>query len=129
MAKQPPDDPLRQTALEKVGDLVPHTCTIVRDGYNRDRFPARRLVLGDLIVLATGDCVPAKVLPRGQHRPPHGRELAHWGARPRVQAGRGTDRAGGVRGGDIPSAHGAGEFGRVVDLMGRKLGGLGGLVM
>lgn len=50
-----------EKALEKLGDLVPHTCTVVRDGRAMDHFPAVDLVVGDLIVLSTGDRVPADV--------------------------------------------------------------------
>lgn len=50
-----------EKALEKLADLVPHTCTVLRDGRARDRFPARELVVGDLIILSTGDRVPADV--------------------------------------------------------------------
>lgn len=48
-----------ERALEKLADLVPHTCTILRDGHARDHFPAKELVVGDLVLLATGDRVPA----------------------------------------------------------------------
>ena len=48
-------------ALEKLADLVPHTCTVLRDGRAHDRFPAKELVVGDLVVLTTGDRVPADV--------------------------------------------------------------------
>jgi Ca2+-transporting ATPase len=51
----------REIALEKLADLVPHTCTVLRDGRAHDRFPARELVVGDLVVLTTGDRVPADV--------------------------------------------------------------------
>mmetsp|Transcript_78 Transcript_78/g.110 ORF Transcript_78/g.110 Transcript_78/m.110 type:complete len:1125 (+) Transcript_78:220-3594(+) len=50
-----------EKALEKLGDLVPHTCTVVRDGRAMDHFPAVDLVVGDLVVLSTGDRVPADV--------------------------------------------------------------------
>ena len=50
-----------ERALEKLADLVPHTCTILRDGHAKDHYPARQLVVGDLILLATGDRVPADV--------------------------------------------------------------------
>ena len=50
-----------EKALEKLADLVPHTCTVVRDGRAMDHFPAVDLVVGDLIVLSTGDRVPADV--------------------------------------------------------------------
>ena len=50
-----------EKALEKLADLVPHTCTVVRDGRAMDHFPAIDLVVGDLIVLSTGDRVPADV--------------------------------------------------------------------
>jgi len=50
-----------EKALEKLGDLVPHTCTVVRDGRAMDHYPAVDLVVGDLVVLSTGDRVPADV--------------------------------------------------------------------
>jgi Ca2+-transporting ATPase len=48
-----------EKALEKLADLVPHTSTVLRDGRVLDGFPAKELVVGDLILLATGDRVPA----------------------------------------------------------------------
>mmetsp|Transcript_17087 Transcript_17087/g.32320 ORF Transcript_17087/g.32320 Transcript_17087/m.32320 type:complete len:1098 (-) Transcript_17087:51-3344(-) len=48
-----------EAALEKLSDLVPHVCTVMRDGQVRDHYPAKDLVLGDSIVLSTGDRVPA----------------------------------------------------------------------
>ena len=48
-----------EAALEKLADLVPHTCTVLRDGRVLDGFPAKELVVGDLVLLATGDRVPA----------------------------------------------------------------------
>ncbi|KAL7473577.1 hypothetical protein ACHAXS_014046 [Conticribra weissflogii] len=50
-----------ERALEKLGDLVPPTCTVVRDGRARSGIQARELVLGDLVALGTGDRVPADV--------------------------------------------------------------------
>lgn len=50
-----------ERALEKLNDLVPPLCTVVRDGRAIDHFPADKLVMGDLIVLSTGDRVPADV--------------------------------------------------------------------
>ena len=50
-----------EKALEKLGDLVPHTCTVIRDGRAMDHFPAVDLVVGDLVALSTGDRVPADV--------------------------------------------------------------------
>jgi len=50
-----------EKALEKLADLVPHTCTVLRDGRAHDHFPAKELVVGDLIILTTGDRVPADV--------------------------------------------------------------------
>lgn len=44
-----------EAALEKLVDLVPHTCTVMRDGRARDRYPAKDLVVGDSIVLSTGE--------------------------------------------------------------------------
>lgn len=48
-----------EQALEKLAHLVPHTCTVLRDGRVLDGLPAKELVVGDLIMLATGDRVPA----------------------------------------------------------------------
>lgn len=48
-----------EAALEKLADLVPHTCTVMRDGKLRDNYEAKNLVIGDLIVLSSGDRVPA----------------------------------------------------------------------
>ncbi|KAL7566216.1 hypothetical protein ACA910_011286 [Epithemia clementina (nom. ined.)] len=48
-----------EAAIEKLNHLVPHTCTVVRDGVVHDTFLAADLVLGDLVLLATGDRVPA----------------------------------------------------------------------
>mmetsp|Transcript_18992 Transcript_18992/g.41371 ORF Transcript_18992/g.41371 Transcript_18992/m.41371 type:complete len:1141 (-) Transcript_18992:1302-4724(-) len=48
-----------EKALEKLADLVPHTCTVLRDGRVTDDYPAKDLVVGDLILLSTGDRVPA----------------------------------------------------------------------
>ena len=48
-----------ERALEKLSDLVPHTCTVMRDGRVRDVFPAKDLVVGDMVLLGTGDRVPA----------------------------------------------------------------------
>lgn len=48
-----------EQALEQLAHLVPPTCTCLRDGRVMDHFPARELVVGDLVLLATGDKVPA----------------------------------------------------------------------
>lgn len=48
-----------EQALEKLANLVPPTCTCLRDGHVMEGFPAHELVVGDLVVLATGDRVPA----------------------------------------------------------------------
>lgn len=48
-----------ELALEKLANLVPHTCTVLRDGRVLDGLPAKELVVGDLVLLATGDRVPA----------------------------------------------------------------------
>ena len=48
-----------EAAIEKLNHLVPHSCTVVRDGIVHDNFLAQDLVLGDLVLLATGDRVPA----------------------------------------------------------------------
>ena len=44
-----------EAALEKLADLVPPTCTVLRDGRVIDDFLARDLVVGDLVLLATGE--------------------------------------------------------------------------
>lgn len=41
-----------EKALEKLNNLVPHTCTVLRDGRVLDSFPARELVVGDLVLLS-----------------------------------------------------------------------------
>jgi len=46
-----------EQALEKLANLVPHTCTVMRDGRVMDGFLARELVVGDLVLLATGEYV------------------------------------------------------------------------
>mmetsp|Transcript_22516 Transcript_22516/g.62517 ORF Transcript_22516/g.62517 Transcript_22516/m.62517 type:complete len:1123 (-) Transcript_22516:1874-5242(-) len=48
-----------EAAIEKLNNLVPHTCTVVRNGVVHDNFLAQDLVVGDLVLLATGDRVPA----------------------------------------------------------------------
>jgi Ca2+-transporting ATPase len=48
-----------EKALEALENLVPHTCTVLRDGRVLADFPAKELVVGDLVLLATGDRVPA----------------------------------------------------------------------
>jgi len=44
-----------EAALEKLNDLVPPTCTVLRDGRVLDSHLARDLVVGDLVLLATGE--------------------------------------------------------------------------
>jgi Ca2+-transporting ATPase len=44
-----------EAALEKLANLVPHTCTVLRDGQVLDGFLANDLVVGDLVLLATGE--------------------------------------------------------------------------
>jgi len=44
-----------EAALEKLADLVPPTCTAVRDAQALDGFGAKDLVVGDLILLSTGE--------------------------------------------------------------------------
>jgi Ca2+-transporting ATPase len=44
-----------EQALAALTDLVPPTCTTLRDGQVVDSFLARDLVVGDLILLATGE--------------------------------------------------------------------------
>lgn len=46
-----------EEALEKLVDLVPHTCTVIRDGRVQEHFLAKELVVGDLVVLGTGEYV------------------------------------------------------------------------
>jgi magnesium-transporting ATPase (P-type) len=52
-----------EQALEKLNNLVPHTCTVLRDGNIHDGFLARFLVLGDLVLLSTGEYVQQKCFP------------------------------------------------------------------
>ncbi|MGE5153622.1 MAG: cation-transporting P-type ATPase [Bdellovibrio bacteriovorus] len=47
-----------EKALEAVGDLLTPTCTVLRDGA-RLSLPAQELVPGDLVLLQSGDRVPA----------------------------------------------------------------------
>lgn len=44
-----------EAALEKLAHLVPHSCTVVRDGKVKDDFLAVDLVVGDLVILSTGE--------------------------------------------------------------------------
>lgn len=44
-----------EQAIEKLANLVPHSCTVLRDGQVYDNFPAKSLVVGDLVLLATGE--------------------------------------------------------------------------
>lgn len=50
-----------EQALEKLADLVPPTCTVTRNGQVTapHEFLAKDLVVGDLLLLQTGDRVPA----------------------------------------------------------------------
>jgi P-type Ca2+ transporter type 2C len=48
-----------EQALEQLQNLVPHTCTVLRDGVVHDKLYAADLVVGDLVLLQTGDRVPA----------------------------------------------------------------------
>lgn len=41
--------------------MAPPTCTVLRDGRAHDHFPAKELVIGDLVILTTGDRVPADI--------------------------------------------------------------------
>jgi Ca2+-transporting ATPase len=47
-------------AIEALVDMVPESTTVVRDG-KRDNLPVADLVPGDIVVLASGDKVPADV--------------------------------------------------------------------
>lgn len=44
-----------EAAIEKLAHLVPHACTVVRDGRVADDFLAAELVVGDLVILSTGE--------------------------------------------------------------------------
>lgn len=46
-----------EAALEKLAHLVPLTCRVLRDGKIQDDFEACNLVVGDLVLLATGEYV------------------------------------------------------------------------
>lgn len=48
-----------ERALEALSDLVPHTCTVLRDGRAIENLSAKEIVVGDLVLLSTGDRVPA----------------------------------------------------------------------
>ena len=48
-----------EVALEQLHHLVPHTVTVIRQGTVHTALSARDLVVGDLILLQTGDRVPA----------------------------------------------------------------------
>jgi P-type Ca2+ transporter type 2C len=48
-----------EQALSALQTLVPHTCTVLRDGMVKPNFAAADLVVGDLVLLQTGDRVPA----------------------------------------------------------------------
>lgn len=48
-----------EKALEQLTNLVPPTCTVLRDGHVMDHFRACNLVVGDLVLLTTGDRIPA----------------------------------------------------------------------
>src|SRR5688572_28170119 len=47
-----------ERAIEALREMAAPTATVVRDGRNQ-RIPARDIVPGDLVVLATGDKIPA----------------------------------------------------------------------
>jgi Ca2+-transporting ATPase len=49
-----------EAALEKLAHLVPHTCTVLRDGRVLDGFLAKELVVGDLVLLGTGEYVQSR---------------------------------------------------------------------
>lgn len=46
-----------EAALEKLANLVPPTCTVLRDGQVMERCLAKDLVIGDLVLLSTGEYV------------------------------------------------------------------------
>lgn len=50
-----------EKALERLSELMPHTACVIRDGMLRDRLPADQLVVGDLVLLSTGDYIPADI--------------------------------------------------------------------
>ncbi len=49
-----------EQTLEKLKKLVPPVCTCLRDGLEEE-FEAKYLVPGDLVLLVTGDRVPADI--------------------------------------------------------------------
>jgi Ca2+-transporting ATPase len=49
-----------EQTLEKLKKLVPPVCTCMRDG-EEEQFEAKYLVPGDLVLLTTGDRVPADI--------------------------------------------------------------------
>lgn len=48
-----------EQALEQLQNLVPPCCTVMRDGHVHDKFLASELVVGDMVLLGTGDRIPA----------------------------------------------------------------------
>ena len=50
-----------EQSLQALNQLVPHHCRVKRDNSVFDKFPAANLVPGDLILLRTGDRIPADV--------------------------------------------------------------------
>ena len=50
-----------EKALERLSELMPHTASVIRDGAVHDHLPAEELVVGDLVLLSTGDWIPADV--------------------------------------------------------------------
>jgi magnesium-transporting ATPase (P-type) len=50
-----------EQALERLTELMPHTACVIRDGILQDHLPADQLVVGDLVLLSTGDYTPADI--------------------------------------------------------------------
>jgi Ca2+-transporting ATPase len=50
-----------EQALERLTELMPHTACVIRDGILQDHLPADQLVIGDLVLLSTGDYTPADI--------------------------------------------------------------------
>lgn len=50
-----------EQALERLSELMPHTACVIRDGILQDHLPADELVVGDLVLLSTGDYTPADI--------------------------------------------------------------------
>ena len=72
-----------EQTLEKLKKLVPPVCTCMRDG-QEEEFEAMYLVPGDLVLLCTGDRVPADI----RYVPGPRTVSGPWGPGPLVYRGQ-----------------------------------------